>query len=86
VDTAEGETGSGWEGGRHRRLNLRGSCSNELLQQRLDQLGQSQDKPSPAPGAPLSAGSFPRSFLIPDTDTPVRVGGSVTGIVQYGRQ
>jgi hypothetical protein len=61
-------------------------ATNDLLQQRLDQLGQSQDKPAPAPGAPLSAGSFPLSFLIPGTDTSIRVGGSVTGIVQYGRQ
>ena len=61
-------------------------ATNELLQQRLDQLGESQDKPAPAPGAPLSAGSFPRSFLIPGTDTSIRVGGSATGIVQYGRQ
>jgi hypothetical protein len=61
-------------------------ATNELLQQRLDQLGQSQDKPAPAPGVPLSAGSFPRSFLIPGTDTSIRVGGSVSGIVQYGRQ
>jgi hypothetical protein len=61
-------------------------ANNELLQQRLDQLSQTRDKPDPAPGAPLSAGSFPRSFLIPGTDTSIRVGGSVTGIVQYGRQ
>jgi hypothetical protein len=61
-------------------------ANNELLQQRLDQLSQTQDKPTPTPGAPLSAGSFPRSFLIPGTDTSIRVGGSVAGIVQYGRQ
>jgi hypothetical protein len=61
-------------------------ANNQLLQQRLDQLGQSQDKPAPAAGAGLTAGSFPRSFLIPGTDTSIRVGGSVTGIVQYGRQ
>lgn len=30
-------------------------ATNQLLQQRLDQLSQSQDKPAPAPGAPLSA-------------------------------
>jgi hypothetical protein len=61
-------------------------ANNQLLQQRLDQLSQTRDKPEPAPGAGLAAGSFPRSFLIPGTDTSVRVGGSVTGIVQYGRQ
>jgi hypothetical protein len=59
---------------------------NELLQQRLDQLSQSRDKPDPAAGAGLTEGSFPRSFLIPGTDTSLRIGGSVTGTVQYGRQ
>src|SRR5271167_2485274 len=31
----------------------------------------------PAPGAPSLGGSFPRSFLIPGTDTSLRVGGFV---------
>ncbi|MFL5268439.1 MAG: DcaP family trimeric outer membrane transporter, partial [Stellaceae bacterium] len=31
----------------------------------------------PAPGAALIGGSFPRSFLIPGTDTSIRVGGFV---------
>jgi hypothetical protein len=57
-------------------------ANNELLQQRLDQLSQTQDKPATG----LAAGSFPRSFLIPGTDTSIRIGGSVTGIVQYGRK
>jgi hypothetical protein len=61
-------------------------ANNELLQQRLDQLSQPQDKPDPPAGAPLTRGSFPRSLLIPGTDTSIRLGGSVTGIVQYGRQ
>ena len=30
-----------------------------------------------APGAPTLGGSFPRSFLIPGTDTSIRVGGFV---------
>jgi hypothetical protein len=30
-----------------------------------------------APGVPLAGGSFPRSFLIPGTDTSIRVGGFI---------
>jgi hypothetical protein len=61
--------------------------NNQLLQQRLDQLSQTApDHPEPATGKGLAAGSFPRSFLIPGTDTSVRVGGSVTGIVLYGHK
>ena len=30
-----------------------------------------------APGRPAAGGSFPRSFLIPGTDTSIRVGGFV---------
>ncbi len=59
-----------------------------LLQQRIDQLAQAT-KQFPgqtgasaygnvaAPTAPSLGGSFPRSFLIPGTDTSVRVGGFV---------
>src|SRR5215471_13792418 len=32
---------------------------------------------APVPGAALIGGSFPRSFLIPGTDTSIRVGGFV---------
>jgi hypothetical protein len=60
--------------------------NNELLQQRLDQLGQTPNNPDLAPDSPLARGSFPHSFLIPGTDTSIRVGGSVTGVAQYGRQ
>src|SRR5439155_18265498 len=52
-------------------------ANQELLQQRLDQLSQLQPgatAPS-APGAPVGAGSFPRSFLIPGTDTSLRIRG-----------
>ncbi|MFZ3238275.1 MAG: DcaP family trimeric outer membrane transporter [Stellaceae bacterium] len=64
-----------------------------LLQQRIDQLAQAQaqgipeQKQSPGfpgamgspatPGVALAGGSFPRSFLIPGTDTSIRVGGFV---------
>jgi hypothetical protein len=63
-------------------------ADQQLLQQRLDQL-----HPPPAQGAapgsgvssartapdrpPVSGGSFPRSFLIPGTNTSVTIGGSV---------
>jgi hypothetical protein len=36
-----------------------------------------------APGAPLVGGSFPRSFLIPGTDTSIRIGGFADLTVQY---
>jgi hypothetical protein len=63
-------------------------ANQELLQRRIDQLAQ---VPGPgtgygvpgamgtqaAPGVPLSGGSFPRSFLIPGTDTSIRIGGFV---------
>jgi Porin subfamily len=35
------------------------------------------------PGAPLLGGSFPRSFLIPGTDTSIRVGGFVDETIDY---
>lgn len=37
----------------------------------------------PTPGAALIGGSFPRSFLIPGTDTSIRVGGFVDETFQY---
>jgi hypothetical protein len=33
------------------------------------------EKPQLQPGMPLRAGSFPRSFLIPGTDTSLSIGG-----------
>ena len=35
------------------------------------------------PGAALVGGSFPRSFLIPGTDTSIRVGGFASEILDY---
>jgi hypothetical protein len=65
-------------------------ANQELLQRRIDQLAQAAIPPSrvspgiaPAmgaeatPGAALIGGSFPRSFLIPGTDTSIRVGGFI---------
>ncbi len=66
-------------------------ANNELLQQRLDQVAQignvgpsrvfSTD--AQAMTAAATAGSFPRSFLIPGTDTSIRVGGNITWIADY---
>ncbi|HEX3863031.1 MAG TPA: porin [Stellaceae bacterium] len=66
-------------------------ANQELLQRRLDQLAQ-----APAPGNPfgvggppgpttvqMMGGSFPRSFLIPGTDTSIRIGGEVTEVMDY---
>ncbi len=69
-------------------------ANQELLQKRIDQLSQA---PPPAPGpfvpgfgpetrppgAPVTTGSFPRSFLIPGTDTSLRIGGLVRTTVQW---
>ncbi len=65
--------------------------NQELLQRRLDQLAQ-----APVPGnlfglggAPgprtvqMMGGSFPRSFLVPGTDTSIRVGGEVRANAIY---
>src|SRR5438045_2066679 len=58
---------------------------NQLLQQRLDQLAQIPSAGSFYPGGPRASsagsgtvgGSFPRSFLIPGTDTSLRIGGEI---------
>jgi len=60
-------------------------ANQELLQRRLDQLAQIPAAGSPYPGGPpapsagsgMVGGSFPRSFLIPGTDTSLRVGGEI---------
>ena len=65
-------------------------ANQELLQRRIDQLAQAAPLPgttgggaaqplatAPAPGVAMLGGSFPRSFLIPGTDTSIRVGGFV---------
>jgi Porin subfamily len=66
-------------------------ANQELLQQRLDQLAQAR-----VPGnlfgvgggkgpttVQMMGGSFPRSFLIPGTDTSIRVGGEIRMNVLY---
>jgi hypothetical protein len=39
--------------------------------------------PNPAAGAPVVAGSFPRSILIPGTDTSIKIYGQMTEIINY---
>jgi hypothetical protein len=63
-------------------------ANQELLQRRIDQLAQlPQQKIAPGvsgpmgteaiPGQAIIGGSFPRSFLIPGTDTSIRIGGFI---------
>jgi hypothetical protein len=71
-------------------------ANQELLKRRIDQLAQGEIPPSrvspgiaPAlgaeaiPGQAIIGGSFPRSFLIPGTDTSIRVGGFVDLTANY---
>jgi Porin subfamily/DcaP outer membrane protein len=70
-------------------------ANQQLLQQRIDQLAQARGPAAggvtgsnaygtgPVPGAGLVGGSFPRSFLIPGTDTSLRVGGFVDETIDY---
>src|ERR1700693_3067458 len=65
-------------------------ANNELLQQRVEQLAQagpgggiSAMGTNPVPGWARVGGGVPRSFLIPGTDTSLRVGGQITEIVDY---
>src|SRR5690349_24807940 len=65
-------------------------ANQELLQRRIDQLAQGAIPETriapgipgamgtqPIPGQAIIGGSFPRSFLIPGTDTSIRLGGFV---------
>src|SRR5262249_2189002 len=67
-------------------------ANQELLPRRTDQLAQAQIPApggapgggipgamgaEPIPGQSIVGGSFPRSFLIPGTDTSIRIGGFV---------
>jgi porin-like protein len=66
---------------------------NQALQQRIDQLAQAIPgaggfytqgaPPAPSAGAGLVGGSFPRSFLIPGTDTSLRIGGEIRENLTY---
>jgi hypothetical protein len=61
-------------------------ADQDLLSQRIDQLAQTSTvqlmTPPPGPAAP-GGGSFPRSFMIPGTDTSIRVGGFVDETIDY---
>jgi hypothetical protein len=67
--------------------------NQQLLDTRIDQLaatGQNAGSsrpfsvdPNPAAGAAVTAGSFPRSILIPGTDTSIKIYGQITEIVDY---
>src|SRR5580658_5241245 len=53
-------------------------ANQELLQRRVDQLAQATAVPATGIGSGgLTSGSFPRSFLIPGTDTSLFVGGEI---------
>ncbi|MGE0257492.1 MAG: porin [Alphaproteobacteria bacterium] len=65
--------------------------NQELLQQRIDQLAQKSPGAGaylvPSTGGPvgvqMTGGSFPRSFLIPGTDTSIRVGGEIRLVTNF---
>ncbi len=63
-------------------------ANQELLQHRVDQLAQipgvyPSGPPAATAGAGIVGGSFPRSFLIPGTDTSIRVGGQIQVNTDY---
>src|SRR5260370_1992538 len=67
-------------------------ANEELLQRRIEQLAQAaQGRPGvpggygaeAVPGQAMLGGSFPRSFLIPGTDTSIRVGGFIDETLDY---
>src|SRR5690348_12237684 len=67
-------------------------ANQELLQRRIEQLAQAaQGRPGVPgaygaeahPGEMAIQGSFPRSFIIPGTDTSIRVGGFVDETLDY---
>src|SRR5579863_4897562 len=68
-------------------------ASQLLLQQRIDQLAAVGQKTgnwemfsvdtNPAASAPAIAGSFPRSILIPGTDTSLKVYGQISEVLDY---
>jgi len=64
--------------------------NQQLLNSRVDQLaavGLAPDQfgvsQNPVAGAPVTAGSFPRSILIPGTDTSLKIYGQITEIMDY---
>ncbi len=69
-------------------------ANQELLARRIEQLSQVPTTPrvllAPTKGGPttvqMMGGSFPRSFLIPGTDTSIRVGGFADLTIDYWMQ
>ncbi len=68
--------------------------NQQLLNSRIDQLAAvgenvgagsylSIDQNPAAAGTPVTAGSFPRSILIPGTDTSIKIYGQMTEIMDY---
>src|SRR6202035_1018974 len=65
-------------------------ANQQLLSQRVDQLaavGLAPDvfsvNTNPAASAPTTAGSFPRSILIPGTDTSIKIYGQISETLDY---
>ena len=65
-------------------------ANQQLLSQRVDQLaalGLAPDvfsvNTNPAASAPATAGSFPRSILIPGTDTSIKIYGQISEVLDY---
>jgi DcaP outer membrane protein len=59
-------------------------ANQELLQARIEQLAQVGDAGSPVgKGTAVTGGSFPRSFVIPGTDTSLRIGGEARLSIDY---
>jgi hypothetical protein len=67
--------------------------NQQLLNTRIDQLAAVGENPgagavfsvdqNPATGAAVTAGSFPRSILIPGTDTSIKIYGQITEVLDY---
>src|SRR5215469_2125817 len=67
--------------------------NQQALNQRVDQLAAVGQQPgagaqfsidqNPAMGSAVSAGSFPRSILIPGTDTSIKIYGQITEVLDY---
>ena len=68
-------------------------ANQRLLDQRIDQLAAVGQNPgtgavfsvdqNKAAGSPVSPGSFPRSILIPGTDTSIKIYGQITEVLDY---
>src|SRR5215469_7237636 len=67
--------------------------NQQLLDTRIDQLAAVGQQPgagnqfsvdqNAAAGSPVTAGSFPRSILIPGTDTSIKIYGQITEVLDY---